>query len=756
MPGLLDFIEYLLDWSRNHPLFIITLARPELADKRSDWGAGKRSFTSLYLEPLSPKAMDELLSGLVPGLHDDLRARILDRAEGVPLYAVETVRMLLDRGLLVQEGNVYHPTGPIETLEVPQTLHALIAARLDGLTPEERRLIQDGSVLGKTFTMPGICWVSGRAESEVLPILSSLVRKEVLSLQADPRSPERGQYGFLQDLVKWVAYETLSKRERKAKRLAAAAFIESTWSGDEDEIVEVVAAHYLEAYREVPDAPDAEEIKNKTRDMLARAGERAESLAAPVESQRYFEQAADLADDPVAQAELLERAGMMAKAAGHDPTDLFERAIGIFESRERTHPAARVAARLAEAMWDSGRLVAAVELMDRSFEVLSAEEPDEDFAALAAQLGRMMFFAGKPDLGFERIDVALEIAESLWLPEVLSQALNTKAVLLYAWKGRRREALALLRFALEIALEHDLPSASLRAYYNTADIAAQSDRYQEALEYVRTGLELARKVGNRHQEWLFMGQAYPLLVLGEWDEILELRAALPEDSLTYARQAWTSFLLFETFVRVHRGEIEEGTTAVDRVPDAATSADVQEGTEYGAGQAVLLLANGRPAEALAASEAVLEHRGELGISLETMKEALVVALEAALALNDLAKTKELLDLVEDLPRGKRPQFLEAQVMRFRARLAADEGDSQVVEPAFKGAVGLFREMAAPFYIAVTLLEHAEWLASQARAGEADPLLAEARKVFGQLKARPWLQRLEGVLGRPTSTHVASS
>ena len=129
--GLLDFIEYLLDWSRSQPLYVFALARPEFAEKRSTW-AGKRGFTQLYLEPLPRSAMDELLTGLVPGLPDDLRERVLERAEGVPLYAVETVRMLLDRGLLTRDGAVYRPTGPIEQLEMPETLQALVAARLDG------------------------------------------------------------------------------------------------------------------------------------------------------------------------------------------------------------------------------------------------------------------------------------------------------------------------------------------------------------------------------------------------------------------------------------------------------------------------------------------------------------------------------------------------------------------------------------------------------------------------------------------------
>ena len=99
-------------------------------------------------------------------------AEILARAEGVPLYAVETVRMLLDRGLLEREGDAYRPTGPIEELEVPETLHALLAARLDGLTAEERALVQDASVLGKTFTKQGVAALSGTDEAEIEPLLA--------------------------------------------------------------------------------------------------------------------------------------------------------------------------------------------------------------------------------------------------------------------------------------------------------------------------------------------------------------------------------------------------------------------------------------------------------------------------------------------------------------------------------------------------------------------------------------------------------
>src|SRR5262245_33407764 len=260
--------------------------------------------------------METLLAGLVPGLPPEIRDGILARAEGVPLYAVETVRMLLDRGLLVADGPSYRPTGPIDALDVPVTLHALIAARLDGLAQEERRLLQDAAVLGKTFTRDAVAALSG-IDGDVDALLTSLVRKEVLGLQVDPRSPEHGQYGFLQDLVRHVAYETLSKRERRARHLAAAGHLASAFAADEDEVVEVIASHYVAALEAVPEAEDAAETKAEARATLTRAGARAESLAAAAEARRYFEQAAALADESEDRAALLRRAGEMASRAGH-------------------------------------------------------------------------------------------------------------------------------------------------------------------------------------------------------------------------------------------------------------------------------------------------------------------------------------------------------------------------------------------------------------------------------------------------------
>jgi class 3 adenylate cyclase/tetratricopeptide (TPR) repeat protein len=744
--ALLDFIEYLLDWSRDRPIFILTLSRPELADRRPTWGAGKRNFTSLFLEPLPAESMDILLTTPVPGLPEELRARILERAEGVPFYAVETVRMLIDRGLIVREGNAYHPTGPIETLEVPESLQALIAARLDGLTADERRLLQDASVLGRTFTVPGLVAMTGLSEPDLEPLLGSLVRKEVLSLTTDPLSSERGQYGFLQDLVKKVAYETMSKRERRARHLAAAEYLERAFGVDEEEIVEVIAAHYLDAHRAAPDAPDAADVKAKARDRLIRAGERAASLGASLEAQRHFERAAGLAEEPLAEAELLERGGVVALAGLRldQAAVLFERAIALFESEGATHPAARVSARLAEVMWDRGRLREGLESLDQAFRVLSSEDRDEDFASLAAQLGRFMFFSGETDRALERVERALEVAEALGLPEVLSQALNTKALILVG-KGRAQEGAALLRFALDVALEHDKPSAALRAYNNLADTTGISDRYQEAESYVGSALDFARRVGNRFWERVLLGMVYPSYALGRWDEVLAQSEQLPSKELSIGRTAFSQgYVACGTSIRVHRGEPEGAARRLTEFADLGGSADVQEQAEYGWAHATLLLETGRPAEALRAAETAIQAHEALSLNHLAVKEAMVVALEAALALDRPDRADELLAMIDEIPSARPSQFLRAHASRFRARLAAVRGGGDRIEADFKGAVGLFREMAIPFWMAVTLLEHGEWLAGQGRRQDAEPLFDEARDVFEGLKARPWLDRLDRI------------
>ena len=735
--SLLDFVEYLLEWSRNHPLYVVTLARPELLERRPTWGAGHRNFTSMYLEPLSQPAMEELLTGLVPGLPASLCERILTRAEGIPLYAVETVRMLLDRGALVQEGAVYRPVGTIESLEVPETLHALIAARLDGLSAEERLLLQDGAVLGKTFTRAALLALADFQEPELDALLHSLVRKEVLSLQSDPRSPEHGQYGFLQDLVRRVAYETLSRRDRRARHLAAAEHLSAALT--DEEVTEVVASHLVDAYELDPEADDAPAIRERARLALVNAGERAGALAAAAEAQRYFQRAASLTDQPLERR----RARAQRRPDGSARRPHRRRAGTPRATRRPCSPprARRARRRTPRRGWPRStggraRPSEAVARLEAAIGQLADAEPDEGFATLAGELGRFLVLSGKYERAAPYLEQSLGLAEALGLDEVFAQTLTSKSIL-FMRHNRLEEARVLLEGALDFAMAHDLPAAASRALNNLAVVFESRDRYVDAVETSRRGLELARRVGDRLSEGNFLaGPISAAVLLGRWDDALAWAAET--DSLDMNVDYVQNLLLPLGEVYCRRGELDKARAHLEQHDAARDSDDVQARAGYLLVRSGLLRAEGKLLEALRDAEAVIGLQEEIGITFLTVKLGYVEAMEAALALGGAGRAQELVRFIEALRPGDRPPLLEAHAHRFRAHLD-DDGTG------FDAAESDFRRLEMAFYLAVTLLEHGEWLVGHGREDEAEPLLAEAREIFERLEARPWLERANSVV-----------
>jgi ATP/maltotriose-dependent transcriptional regulator MalT len=196
-------------------------------------------------------------------------------------------------------------------------------------------------------------------------------------------------------------------------------------------------------------------------------------------------------------------------------------------------------------------------------------------------------------------------------------------------------------------------------------------------------------------------------------------------------------------IQVARGNIDEARQFVSLLPSTETSSDVQFRAVLAAIHAVMLRAEGRSAGALAAGEEAFEARRFLNASHQSVKAGFVEAVEAAFDLEKLDRVEQLLATGESLRPGEIAPFSRAQTSRFRARLAAARGNDDGVEPRFKSAESTFREFGIPFWLAVTELEHAEWLAAQGRAGETAPLLEEAREIFERLQARPWVERLEG-------------
>ena len=197
--GLLDFVEYLLDWSRQPP-DLRPHARPARA-RRAAPGLGRRQAQLHVAAARAARRRRDgrAADGLVPGLPDDVARRAsASAAEGIPLFAVETVRMLLDRGLLVADGDEYRVTGESSALEVPETLHALIAARLDGARAGGAQALQDAAVLGKTFTRRGLAALSGLDRDELEQLVGSLCARRCSRSRPTRSRPSAASSAFLQ------------------------------------------------------------------------------------------------------------------------------------------------------------------------------------------------------------------------------------------------------------------------------------------------------------------------------------------------------------------------------------------------------------------------------------------------------------------------------------------------------------------------------------------------------------------------------
>ncbi|MFZ0181417.1 MAG: adenylate/guanylate cyclase domain-containing protein [Candidatus Dormiibacterota bacterium] len=758
--GLLDFIEYLLEWSRSSPIMVVALARPELGERRPGWGTGKRGLTSLFLEPLSPDAMGELLTGLVPGLPQDLRALILDRAAGVPLYAVETVRMLIDRGLLVEDRGTYRAKGSLEALEVPESLHALIAARLDSLAPSERSLLQDAAVLGKSFTVAALSAVTNIPESDVEAGLTSLVGKDLLAIQADPRSPERGQYVFVQDLIRSVAHGTLARRERKSRHLSAATYLAGS-RGDEEEIAEVVAAHLVEAYDADPGALDAPEIRERARLALVRAAEHADSLGGAASAQRYYEHALELSGDDETRADLHQKAGQAARLQGRGAQARahFETAQALYAATGRPLGQATALSELGKCDYDEGNLAGALQ---RSQDAL-ATVPDggteaahqATLAYIEARLARFMYFSSDYVSALPYVERALQVAETEGLLDVYCLALDTKGAILAA-RGRRAEAEVLIRGALAVALEHDLIERAFSSCANLATTLEEEDRIEPSLEMYEQAAGLMQRLGDRpNAVGARLNCIQGLLELGRWDEVEAMFADyLEADADELGSRLWPGAVAVNaTWLFVFRGDEVAARRLVEQSAPLAAHAQLELRAVSDAASAAVANAEGDHVLALATAESTL--RACIDESFPVgMKLALIEAVEAAFLLRQTSKVMELLQLVRDNFRPGRQPSIDAHILRWEARMAAALGDNDRAGSKFTAAIDHFARLQRPFWLAVTRCELGEWLVAQGRQADAQEQLGSARAMFEQLRATPWGQRAR-IAGQRVGTEPAS-
>jgi class 3 adenylate cyclase/tetratricopeptide (TPR) repeat protein len=738
--SLLDFLDHLIDWVRDLPMYVLVFARPELGQARPGFGAG-RNRSTLTLDPLDSASMDQLVEALVPGMPVTARAKITRQAQGVPLFAVETVRALVDRDIVRPVEGAYRLVGDIGELTVPDSLHALLAARLDVLDPEVRRLVADAAVLGTTFPAEALIAVSGKDELSVRSALAELVHREVLSVSADQLSPERGNYRFAQDMLRQVAYDTLSRRDRKTRHLKVAAHLRAAFAGDGEEVADLIARHYLEALDAVPNDPDADQIRGQAVGALIRAAERAERTGAPALAIASYATAAELSTaDPVAGipnvGELWERAANAAdtNADWAAAVEYAERARDFHLRQGQARAAARAQATAGRALNLWGRQAEARDQLTAAVDILGTD-PDTDTVRALAEFAALEIFAGAPEA--DRLSAeALTLGQALDVdPDRLADLLLIRGMYL-GTAERRTEAVAYFREAMRLAEEAGDNLQLGRVLLNLADVLAVTDP-AAAAEAARTAVRRLRRTGGRKALAVAVTNlAQAQLMLGDWDAAeQEYSRAVNSDGLENSE-----FLACcRGLLAAMRGDVATAEAMLAELPDLRASEDPQDRAVVDLAEAFTAAARRRPEDALRLARGTLARADALGISHECLRWAWPLAARVAHDLGDAAATHGLLALLDSHQPGHLAPMLRAERELTRARLAASDGGEDAAV-AFAGAIGRVREQSSPYHLAHGLLDYAQYLTDRGDAGGVAAAVVEARGIGSRLRCQPLLDR----------------
>jgi class 3 adenylate cyclase len=752
--GLLDFLDHLIDWTRDLPIYVLIFARPELGQARPGFGTG-RNRSTLTLDPLDAASMDQLVDALVPGMPSAARARITSQAQGVPLFAVETVRALIDRDIVQPVEGVYRLTGDLGELVVPDSLHALLAARLDALDPAVRQLAADAAVLGSSFPAEALTAVSGREITAVRAGLAELLRREVLTVSADPLSPEQGSYQFAQEMLRQVAYDTLSRRDRKTRHLAVAAHLRAAFAGDGEEVADVIARHYLDALSAIPDDADTSQIRGQAIAALIRAAERAERTGAPDRAATSYATAAGLMP-PGPSGEPPHAAGDLSYAGPRDAGALWERAAeaaadgsgwaaaieyaGHARQHYLRHGQPRAAARAQVTSGRSfrlwGRYAEARDELAAAIEVLRTD-PDTDTVNALEALATLEIFAGSPDADQLTTEVlilgqALDVGTEQFADLFLSRGIYLCTA------GRLLEGISYFREGARLATQGGNALMIGRALLNMTDPVAITDP-AAAVEVARSAAEHLRRAGSRdHLAIATTNLVQALLQLGHWDAAeAELTEAvdiygLTEDEHISCYQGWLAAL---------RGDAATAGPLLAALRNLRASEDLQDKVLISTTAGFAAAARHQPADALRHARAALAYAPALGISFEMLRWAWPLAVRAAYELGDATVTGELLALLDTHQPGHLAPVLRAERDLARARMAARDGEAA---EAFAAAITHLRERGTPYHLAYGLLDQAEYLIRTGAADAASSAVEEARAIGSRLACQPLLDRADAL------------
>ncbi len=721
-PALLAFLERLAGWAEDVPLLLLCTARPELYERRATFGADARNVQRINLSPLSDTETAQLVSALLERtvLPAETQQQLLEQAGGNPLYAEEFVRLLADRG------------GPGDQGEVPDSVHALIAARLDTLASDRKNLLQDASVLGKVFWAGALASMGDRDPAEVEQALHELARKELVRPTRAGSMEGEHEYAFWHVLVRDVCYGQIPRAARAARHEAAAAWLEAKAGERVEDLADVLAYHFESALEltRAAGGDNTEQLQVQAVRYLAMAGARTLSLDVDRAAQQ-LSRALELSpnDDP-ARAVLVERWGLAVQQQGRleEARQVLDEAVDLYRQQNDPVAIGRVLTRMANVSHRLGD-PRCEEMLAEAIELLETQPPGPELvAAYTYNAGRGLFTEDVPRV-LKGAEKACALAAELGLPEP-AFALHLRGLALEGEKG-----LDDLRRALQLGLEQGLGRETAVIYGNLALAIFAAEGPQASLAAFTDANAFCERRGIVDVA-LQNSSSIPELLsqLGRTEEALSEadRSAVPLEAS--GDMAWIDLRALRMQLLAERGSPEQAR-GVEELVDAAreTGLPAFVGMALAAG-AYVLLAQGRAELA----RTTLRELDELGYMWAGTASHLRLLVSTALALDESALAERFVGRFDSNAPVTRHILTSA-----RAQLAEVDGDPATAVRLYEEAAAGWDEFGNVPERAYALLGHGRCLHALGDPSAEQPL-AKARELFASMGYKPALAEAEAL------------
>ncbi len=734
--ALLWFLEHVAEWAQDVPLLILCTARPELYEQHPTFGAQARNAHRINLAPLTDEETARLISSLLEAvLPADTQRALLERAGGNPLYAEEFVRLLSDRGELA------------DAVEVPHSVQALIAARLDTLSHERKSLLQDAAVMGKVFWAGLLAEMGGRETREVEQALHELARKELVRPVRTSSMEGEAEYGFWHLLVRDVCYQQIPRAGRAERHSAAAAWLEDKAGERVGDLADVLAHHYVQALeltRAAGRTPETHELEAGALRNLALAGERALPLDV-ARAEASLARALELA--PAAHPQhpfLLERWAQSAQQQGRlqETKDALEEALAFYRAREESVAAGRVLTALSTVLWRLGdpreedAVVEAVALLE------AQPQAPELVAAYAELAGTRLLGVAYPE-SIAAAESALELAAKLGIADQ-ARALG------FLGSSRSflgdRQGLDDMRGALELAIEQGEGRTAAVLYNNLAEATWLYEGPEVAIAICREGIDFSERRGIAEFALAIAGLSTRFLgESGQTARALAEAAAVAERLQARGDIWFTEARAVQLHLLAERGALEQCPEPDELVVRAReTGAPELIAHAFGAA-AQLLLVQGRAKEA----QALLDELSQVPKvwSAPTYIGFVPRCVRCALAIGAPELAGRLVEAVEP-----RTPLAHAALCACRAQLTEAGSGHVAAAETYAETAERWREFGNVPERAYALLGQGRCHAALGKP-EAEEPLREARELFASMGYKPALAETEALLARGEAAAV---